>query len=149
MYPLITLLPGAVQPTYGSDGAIGMDLYANIDAIDFLPIPGGGRLLIPTGVKIIIPDGFYGRIAPRSGLAFKNGIDVLAGVIDTDYRGEIGVILHNTSEHVFRVNKHDRIAQLIFERAQRLYPVVLTEAQFAERSTARGAGGFGSTGVAK
>lgn len=134
--------PEAVLPSYGSDKAIGLDLYACIES-GFLVIPSGEWGLLATGLAVAVPDGYYGRIAPRSGWALKYGIDVLAGVIDSDYRGEIGVILINHSSGSFRVDHGDRIAQLIFECADRLKP------KFCQQlpETERGAGGFGSTGA--
>lgn len=134
------LSENAIIPTQGTIYAAGYDLFAAEDAI----IVCGSRKLIKTNISMAIPSGYYGRIAPRSGLAYKNGIDVLAGVIDSDYRGDIGVILYNTDKNIdFSVKKGDRIAQIIFETC---YP-----ATFSEKSvltdTARQAGGFGSTGV--
>ena len=131
-------------PAYGSDGAIGMDLVAALLPLPLTTIiePGYHRL-IPTGISVAIPSGFYGRIAPRSGLALKHGIDVLAGVIDSDYRGEIGVILINHSDKPFDIRHGDRIAQLILERAERLPVVEVDDLD----DTSRGAQGFGSTGL--
>ena len=91
--PTKLLNDNAVIPTYGSDSAAGMDLYAAFAET----IPAGQHRIVKTGIAMKIPDGFYGRIAPRSGLAYKNGIDVFAGVIDNDYRGEIGIILYNAT----------------------------------------------------
>ena len=124
-------------PTKGSDGSAGYDLYAPESG----KITPGCRKLIKTGVKMTIPIHMYGRIAPRSGLAYKHGIDVLAGVIDSDYRGDIGVILLNTGTHDFHYKAGDRIAQIIFEiigitTLCRVPSLVDTE---------RGEGGFGST----
>jgi len=129
--------PGAKEPFRGSSGAIGYDLYA-VEAHGLEP---GDRELVSTGISIEIPPGMYGRIAPRSGWAVKFGVDVGAGVIDPDYRGTIKVLLFNLGKDMFVVQKGDRIAQLIFEKADT--PV------FAECSsldgTERGEGGFGST----
>ena len=116
------------------------------------------RAVIPTGICVEIPDGFYGRIAPRSGLAVKHGIDVLAGVIDSGYRGEVGVVLINLAPQLtlnvidttfdpsssFLISPGDRIAQLIIERC---YPANWTEKNLLEKETERAQGGFGSTGV--
>lgn len=150
----------ATIPTYGSSGAAGMDLYANFSAEGFgaLSIAPGERRLIKTGIAIAIPRGHYARVAPRSGLAAKNGIDVMAGVIDEDYRGEVGVILINLGFR-FEFNdagvmqvapaepviiKHgDRIAQLIIEKYTPCLPIEVSSLD----DTARGAGGFGSTGT--
>ena len=132
----------AIEPTYGSAHAAGMDLCACLPdgAIALQP---GRRQLIKTGLAMAIPTGFYGRIAPRSGLAYKNGIDVLAGVVDEDYRGDIGVILINLGTEQFVVDHGDRIAQLLIEPVAR--GNLLEVPQLPE--TNRGDGGFGSTGV--
>jgi dUTP pyrophosphatase len=101
------------------------------------------RKMVATGVQLEIPEGYYGRIAPRSGLALKQGIDVLAGVIDSSYRGEIKVIIFNTdNQKVFKVNVGDRIAQLIIEKH---YNFDFVEVEDLE-TTDRGEGGFGSSG---
>ena len=126
-------------PTRGSEYAAGLDLRAAHDS----SIPPGERKLIKTGFAVMLPPGHYGRIAPRSGLAYKNGIDVLAGVIDVDYRGDIGVILLNTSDRIFTVEAGDKIAQLIVEACA--YPVSVVVSELPE--TGRGQSGFGSTGV--
>jgi dUTP pyrophosphatase len=132
----------AVLPKYGTPGAIGADLFKPLNSLEVGIFPGE-RILIKTGLAVAIPDGYYGRIAPRSGWAHKAGIDVLAGVIDSDYRGEIGVILINHGEEAFAVRPGDRIAQLIFECADRFQP------EFCQQlpDTSRGDGGFGSTGA--
>jgi dUTP pyrophosphatase len=134
------LSENAIIPTQGTIYAAGYDLFAAEDAI----VVCGSRKLIKTNISMAIPSGYYGRIAPRSGLAYKNGIDVLAGVIDSDYRGDIGVILYNTDKNIdFSVKKGDRIAQIIFETC---YPATFSEKSILT-DTARQAGGFGSTGV--
>lgn len=130
--------PEAQVPTRGSIHSAGVDLYAP-EGHRLVP---GQRKLIPTGIQIAVPHGFYGRVAPRSGLAFKHGIDVLAGVIDSDYRGDLGVILINTGTQNFIIQKGDRIAQLIVEAI--LTPEVIQVKELDD--TERGAGGFGSTG---
>jgi dUTP pyrophosphatase len=129
----------AVAPERGSVGAIGYDLFASDNTI----IPMGAYGMVPTGIAVAIPEGHYGRVAPRSGLAAKNGIDVLAGVIDADYRGEVKVILINHGREPLRVERGQRIAQLILERAS-VFPVKLC-AELDD--TQRGESGFGSTGV--
>lgn len=111
-------------------------------AYDYV-VPARGKLLVKTDIQIEVPTGCYGRVAPRSGLALKNSIDVGAGVIDEDYRGNVGVILFNFSEADFEVKKGDRIAQLICERIA--YPNLVEVDSLTE--TARGEGGFGSTGT--
>ena len=134
------LSENATIPTQGSAFAAGYDLYAAEDAV----VVCGSRKLIKTNISMEITPGYYGRIAPRSGLAYKNGIDVLAGVIDSDYRGDIGVILYNTDSNIdFTVKKGDRIAQIIFEAC---YTVSLNDANTLD-NTSRQAGGFGSTGT--
>jgi len=134
------LSENAIIPTQGTNFAAGYDLYAAEDAV----VVCGTRKLIKTNVSMEITPGYYGRIAPRSGLAYKNGIDVLAGVIDSDYRGDIGVILYNTDKNIdFTVKKGDRIAQIIFEAC---YTATLNTVENLD-NTLRQAGGFGSTGV--
>ena len=130
----------ATIPTQGTNFAAGYDLYAAEDAT----IVCGTRKLVKTNISMAITTGYYGRIAPRSGLAYKNGIDVLAGVIDCDYRGDIGVILYNTDKDIdFIVKKGDRIAQIIFEAC---YSVNFNETNTLD-NTVREDGGFGWTGV--
>lgn len=134
------LSENAIIPTQGTSFAAGYDLYAAEDAV----VVCGTRKLIKTNISMEITPGYYGRIAPRSGLAYKNGIDVLAGVIDSDYRGDIGVILYNTDKNIdFTVKKGDRIAQIIFEAC---YTATLNNVDNLD-NTLRQAGGFGSTGT--
>ena len=129
-------------PKYETTGSSGMDLSANIE--ETVSIAPGKISVIPTGISVSIPNNFEIQIRPRSGLAAKNQISVLntPGTIDSDYRGEIKVILINLSEKIFLVKKGDRIAQMI------LCPVVkakLTEVDSLD-DTSRGSSGFGSTG---
>ena len=134
------LSENATIPTKGTEFAAGYDLYAAEDTI----VASGTRKLIKTNISMEITPGYYGRIAPRSGLAYKSGIDVLAGVIDSDYRGDIGVILYNSDKNIdFIVKKGDRIAQIIFEAC---YSATLNEAENLD-NTLRQSGGFGSTGA--
>lgn len=135
----------ATLPTYGSDGAAGMDLYANLhcDGFGVILLEPGERRLFKTGISISIPRHTYARVAPRSGLAYKHGIDVMAGVIDEDYRGDVGVILVNLGTSPYPVSHGDRIAQLIIER---YVPCFVTEVDSLP-DTVRGSGKFGSTGV--
>eukprot|EP00339_Tiarina_fusa_P004578 CAMPEP_0117047582 /NCGR_PEP_ID=MMETSP0472-20121206/32881_1 /TAXON_ID=693140 ORGANISM="Tiarina fusus, Strain LIS" /NCGR_SAMPLE_ID=MMETSP0472 /ASSEMBLY_ACC=CAM_ASM_000603 /LENGTH=111 /DNA_ID=CAMNT_0004760333 /DNA_START=40 /DNA_END=372 /DNA_ORIENTATION=- len=105
-------------------------------------IPPKGKALVKTDIAIAIPSGHYGRIAPRSSLAWKHSIDVGAGVIDSDYRGNIGVILFNLGDEPFTVKTHDRIAQLIIEKISTPAVVQVDELD----DTERGEGGYGSTG---
>jgi len=128
----------AQLPTRGSAFAAGYDIYAAKEAF----IPGHGKHLIETDISIAVPEGTYGRIAPRSGLASKHHIDVGAGVIDADYRGPLKVLLFNFGPAEFAVRKGDRIAQLVLER---IYTPEVVEVEELEESV-RGSGGFGSTG---
>ena len=133
----VTLAAGAIMPTRGTDGSAGYDLYA----IEDVTINCFNFTLVSTGVSMAIPAGHYGRIAPRSGLAVKHGVMVGAGVIDSDYRGEIKVALA-TLNGVYEFKKGDRIAQIIIE------PVVTPELVQVDSldDSERGDGGFGSTG---
>ena len=127
-------------PTKGSKQAAGYDLYS---LYDYYVYPHE-KTVIKTGVVMEIPTGFYGRIEPRSGLAIRNGIDVLAGIIDSDYRGEISVILYNTDkERTFSIKMGDRIAQIIFEKHYSFDFEVVEKLEESQR----GDSGFGSTGV--
>jgi dUTP pyrophosphatase len=130
----------ARTPIAGSPHAAGLDLCA-LSAGD---VPPGGREMIGTGLRVAIPSGYYGRIAPRSGLAWMLGIDVMAGVIDSDYRGEVKVLLINHGNLPYNFEAGDRIAQLIVERIA--HPRLVLVDTLAE--TSRGHGGFGSTGAA-
>jgi dUTP pyrophosphatase len=128
----------ATLPTRGSRDSAGLDLYS-IEAVSLEP---GQRAMARTGLAVAIPEGFYGRLAPRSGLATKKGLDVLAGVIDADYRGEIGCLLHNAGEERIELVENSKICQLIIEK------IVTPQAVWADDlgDTERGPGGFGSTG---
>lgn len=130
--------PDATLPTRGTPGAIGLDLYS----VERQVIDPYDRETIATGLAVAIPEGYYGRIAPRSGLAHKHGLDVLAGVIDSDYRGEVKVILVNHSDELVELPAKTRIAQLILERADQFTPVRVGTLD----KTLRGKDGFGSTG---
>lgn len=135
--------PGAHPLKRGSKEAAGLDLSSN--NLSLITLYPGDRCAVPTGVHVKIPKGYYGRVAPRSGLAFKYGIDVLAGVIDSDYRGEIKVILLNTSDTSFDIEYGDRIAQLIIEKIA--IPDVLVVGNLDDlEASERGSNGFGSTG---
>jgi dUTP pyrophosphatase len=129
----------ATLPTKGSPLSAGFDISAS----EASTIPAGGRGLVKTDISIACPVGTYARIAPRSGLAYKNGIDVGAGVVDADYRGPVGVILFNFGTEDFVVTKGDRIAQLILEKVCMAEAVEVKELD----DTQRGVAGFGSTGV--
>ena len=125
-------------PEYSSDGAAGADLRAR-EAVVLAP---GGRAAVATGLHVEIPAGHVGLVWPRSGLAVRHGIDTLAGVIDSDYRGEVRVVLVNHGDAEFRIEPGDRIGQLLVQRVER--------ASFAKAeslaATSRGEGSFGSTG---
>jgi dUTP diphosphatase len=128
-------------PAYETDGAAGLDLRAAI-ALD---LQSGERRLVPTGIVIAIPDGFEGQVRPRSGLAAKHGVTVLnaPGTIDSDYRGEVKVILINHGDEPVKIVRGDRIAQLIVAPVTR---VGVDEVASLD-STVRGSGGFGSSGM--
>ena len=132
--------PDAVLPAYAHESDAGMDVRSVAEVV----IPAHGRALIPTGLVVLLPPNYEVQVRPRSGLAFKSGITVLntPGTIDAGYRGEIGVILFNTTFMDFAVHKGDRVAQLV------VAPVTRVEVVEAEAIdvTDRGAGGFGSTG---
>ncbi len=127
----------AVLPKRGSALAAGLDL-CSIEDVEIQPRQ---RALARTGLAVAIPPGFYGRVAPRSGLAVKQGLDVLAGVIDSDYRGEICCVLYNTGDEQIGLPAGSKICQLIIEQ------IITPEATWVNDLdvTARGAGGFGST----
>jgi dUTP pyrophosphatase len=129
----------ALMPCRSSEHAAGYDLFAAHSA----EVPPGGRALIRTDIAIAVPAGTYGRVAPRSGLALKHGVHLGAGVVDRDYRGNVGVVLFNLGEELLSVERGMRIAQLVLERI--VTPPVV-EVQELE-DTVRGGGGFGSTGV--
>jgi len=129
----------AFIPSKGTPLAAGYDLYSSEEKI----VAARGKELIKTSLMIAVPPGNYGRIAPRSGLAWKNFIDVGAGVIDCDYRGEVMVLLFNHSDNDFKVKHGDRIAQFIIEK---ITDTVIEETDDLDQ-TERGVGGFGSTGV--
>ena len=135
------LRPEASLPVKGSEQAAGYDLCASEEAL----VPARGKSLVGTGLAMAIPVGNYGRIAPRSGLAVKNFIDVGAGVVDSDYRGEVKVLLFNFGEVDFKIAKGDRVAQLIIEKYTRTEIEDVLEGELD--ATERGEGGFGSTGV--
>jgi dUTP pyrophosphatase len=137
----------AQLPRYGSEYAAGMDLMSNVD----IDVPPQSRRLVGTGISVSWVSGncedaqkYYLRIAPRSGLSVKNNIDVGAGVVDYDYRGEIFVcFINNSIDNVYSIKAGDRIAQMILTRIERFNHVNLVE---SHEDTERGEGGFGSTG---
>ena len=129
---------GGSLPGYASAGAAGADLRAS-EAVEIAP---GGRTAVPTAVRLQIPPGHVGLVWPRSGLAVRHGIDTLAGVIDSDYRGEVWVVLVNHGDVHFRIERGDRIAQLLVQRVER----DAFRAVASIDDSDRGGGGFGSTG---
>lgn len=132
----------AILPTRGTPFSAGLDLYS----IDRVIVPVNARRTIRTGWSLMIADGWYGRIAPRSGMAVRHGIATLAGVVDQDYRGELLVCLINHGDDAYTISPGDRIAQLIIERCATVHAFEVEEDLPA---TVRGAGGFGSTGMAE
>lgn len=139
LLPVKLLRPGVEVPSYASDGAIGLDLAASGD---HWLAPSGHPCRVATGIAVAIPEGYYGRLALRSGFAFRHDACLLGGVIDPDYRGEIFVAVANVGGHSVGIADGQRFAQLILERADKFVPDVVTELP----RSARGAGGFGSTG---
>jgi dUTP pyrophosphatase len=133
----------AAVPEYQTDGASGADLRASLE--NDLVIAPGARALVPTGLRLQIPRGLEAQVRPRSGLAARNGVTVLntPGTIDSDYRGEVQVILVNLGQEEFRIRNGDRIAQMVFSPVVR----VTFQARPSIDQTARGSGGFGSTGT--
>ena len=137
----ITTKDDSLIPAYKTNGAAGLDLHAAMDG-EIKPMQ---RALIPTGICMEIPVGYEGQIRPRSGLALKYGIGMLnsPGTIDSDYRGEIGLILFNFSEETFYFQKGDRLAQIVFSKVIN----VKIEQTNKLSPTSRGTNGFGSTGL--
>ena len=135
---------GLPLPAYETSGSAGMDLRAAVPETDPVTLAPGARGLIPTGLMIALEPGWEAQVRPRSGLALKHGITCLnsPGTIDSDYRGEVGVILVNLGQEPFVIRRGERIAQLVI--AQHAQAVVIEVKTLDE--TARGAGGFGSTG---
>jgi dUTP pyrophosphatase len=132
------LSPDAVVPNRSSAGAAGYDLHAS----KATTIPARGKCIVPTDIAMAIPEGYYGRVAPRSGLAAKHHIDVGAGVIDCDYRGAVGVVLFNHSDKDYEITQGDRVAQLVITKIDTPPVVEVDDLD----DTVRGEGGFGSTG---
>ena len=137
---------GLPLPAYESTGAAGMDLRAAVPDDRPLLILPGKRALVPTGLIVEIPEGMEGQVRPRSGLAFKHGLTVLnsPGTVDSDYRGEVKVLLVNLGDEDFAVTRGLRIAQIVFAAVTQ----VAVEERALAGGTTRGAGGFGSTGTA-
>ncbi|MCR9212758.1 MAG: dUTP diphosphatase [Proteobacteria bacterium] len=131
-------------PSYETAQSAGMDIRAAVDGE--ITVEPGARALVPTGFKIALPDGYEAQIRPRSGLALKKGITLpnSPGTIDADYRGEVGIILMNAGSETFVIGRGDRIAQMIIAPVTKAHWVEAEELD----ETARGEGGFGSTGIA-
>ena len=138
---VIKLAPHAITPSRATSGSAGYDLYS---AEGYVILPQH-RVVVSTGIQVALPEGTYGRVAPRSGLAVKHGLDIGAGVVDPDYQGELKVVLFNHDpKQTFIIRPGYRIAQLILER----YEVVpIEESNGFDFVTDRGTHGFGSTGV--
>ena len=136
---------GLALPSYETAGAAGMDLRAAVPEDRPLILPPGKRALVPTGLVLEIPDGFEGQIRPRSGLALKHGVTCLntPGTIDSDYRGEVKVLLVNLGDDDFEVTRGMRVAQIVFAEVTRAG----VEERSLSNTTGRGSGGFGSTGT--
>jgi dUTP pyrophosphatase len=134
------ITPNATIPTKGSEKAAGWDLYSAVDVI----IAPTTQCLVKTNLRIRVPPGTYGRIAPRSGLAYKNFIGIGAGVLDADFCGDVGVIIFNHGSSQFQVKKGDRIAQLILEKYDNTSDIKVVDKL---DETKRGECGFGSTGL--
>lgn len=132
-------------PSYATEGSAGMDLYAAVD--DSTTVLPGQTLLVPTGFSIELPQGFEAQIRPRSGLAIKSNIGLMnaPGTIDSDYRGEVKVVLTNFGKNDFIIRRGDRIAQMVIARYERIE----WEEAPSLNQTSRGSGGFGSTGISK
>ncbi len=137
---------GLPLPAYATALAAGADLMAAVPAGEPLDLQPGARALVPTGIRIALPEGFEAQVRPRSGLALRHGLTVLnaPGTIDADYRGEVGVVLLNTGASLFRVERGARIAQLVVAPVSR----ASWQAGSVDVATSeRAAGGFGSTGL--
>jgi len=135
---------GLALPAYETTGSAGMDLRAAVAEFEPVVLAPGERKLIPTGLKIALEPGYEAQVRPRSGLALKHGVTCLnsPGTIDSDYRGEVGVILINHGQVAFEIQRGERIAQMVIASYAQ---AVMAEVEALDE-TARGAGGFGSTG---
>jgi dUTP pyrophosphatase len=135
---------GLPLPAYETTGSAGMDLRAAVAEDQPLTLAPGARALVPTGLKIALEAGFEAQVRPRSGLALKHGVTCLnsPGTIDSDYRGEVGVILINHGQEPFVIRRGERIAQMVIARHEQ---AAMVEVEALDE-TARGAGGLGSTG---
>jgi dUTP pyrophosphatase len=142
---ILTHGEGLPAPAYASEGAAGLDLYAALPAGQKLVLEPGARDLIPTAIQIALPAGYEAQVRPRSGLAVNHGVTVLnaPGTIDSDYRGEVKVLLVNHGGQPFEITRGMRIAQLVISPVTHATLVEVDDLD----ETARGAGGFGSTGL--
>jgi dUTP pyrophosphatase len=138
--PVLIVAEDGFMPTYAQPGDAGADLRSRVAAV----VPAHGRVLVPTGVSIALPDGYVGLVHPRSGLAHKHGITVLntPGTVDAGYRGEIAVNLYNSTDVDFPVEVGDRIAQLVIQQVERAQFIQVERLPESDR----GEGGHGSTG---
>lgn len=137
---IVRLLDSSVLPSKSNPSDAGYDLYS----VEDKKIIPGNRKLVKTGISIAIPNGYVGLIWPRSGLAVKHGIDTMAGVIDSGYRGEIGVVLQNHGDKEYLIKSGDRIAQILFQKIECVYSWEEVESL---QDSERGTGGFGSSGA--
>ena len=131
--------PDAKIPSYAHEGDAGMDLYSVEDYV----LKPGEKIIVKTGIAIEMPEGYFGSIRDRSGLAARYAIHVLAGVIDCHYRGEIGVVIINLGKEEFSISKGDRIAQVLIQTVEHVNILEVNELS----ETSRGKDGFGSTGI--
>ncbi len=136
---------GLALPAYETSGSAGMDLRAAVAEGETITLAPGERRLVPTGLKIALEPGYEAQVRPRSGLALKHGVTCLnsPGTIDSDYRGEIGVILVNHGQVTFEIQRGDRVAQMVIAPYTQAILAEVTELD----ETTRGIGGFGSTGI--
>ena len=139
MIKIKKLVGDAVVPKYANPGDAGMDFFANEEVI----IKPNQRKLVNTGISMAIPLGYVGLIWDKSGIASKHGIKTMAGVIDSSYRGEIKILLHNLSAEEFKIEKGTKIAQMLIQPAEQKQIIEVKELD----DTKRGTGGFGSTGI--
>lgn len=142
------LASGARAPARATTGSAGYDVCALLPLDTYVEIPPGERMLIPTGLFFEIPENYFITLRPRSGLAFRNGITLLnsPATIDSDYRGELQILLINLGKNIFRVNSGDKIAQLLLEKCE-IPDWEIVPAFEDLNDSERGAGGFGSTGT--
>lgn len=139
-FPVLLVCDDEFAPAYANPGDAGADLRSRVDGV----VPARGRAIFPTGVAIALPDGYVALVHPRSGLAAKHGITVMnsPGTVDSAYRGEVAVILFNSSDEDFAVTRGDRIAQIVFQKFEQARFIRVEELPDSHRGT----GGFGSSG---